>query len=215
MKRLVIFGGSTAAEILPIAREQHGDGFAEIITHFFNPEIDNQSEFSRLATNGAQVFFIAGVVDAGLRQRIFREAVEAGFEPFTVIHRSADVAESAKIEPGCFVAQQAVVSINVHIGASSIIHIHSSIGHDSSLGSGCTILPGARISGRVKLAEGVFVGSNAFVAQNTKIGQHSTIDAMTYVSHNVDENMLVSCRLDRPIRQGDHRNTEPSESGQQ
>ncbi|MDB4545391.1 acyltransferase, partial [bacterium] len=85
-------------------------------------------------------------------------------------------------------------SANARIGNHSIIHIHSSIGHDSQIGEYCAILPGARISGDVVLEDHVLIGSNSFVFQGTQVGRNARIDALTYVRDDIPEKSTLSCR---------------------
>lgn len=200
---LIVFGDKTADEILPIAREQHADQFDEITKTFFDEQTVSDTKLKEMMDRHDAIHFIIGVVDTGLRKRIQEFAEEAGLVPFTVVHRSAEIAASAKIGAGCFIAQQAVVSVNAVIGDFSIIHIHASIGHDSRLGTHCTVLPGARISGEVTLGDGVLVGSNSFVFQKVTVGQDTQIDALTYVRNDLPAGTLASSRLSKPVRRLD------------
>jgi len=200
---LIVFGDKTADEILPIAQQRYSEQFDEFRKYFFDPSRDHDKELTELARSNHSVHFVVGVVDIRLRVKIQQTAIKAGFEPFTVIHRSADIAESATIGRGCFVGPQAVISVNATVGDFSIVHIHSSIGHNSRLGKGSTVLPGARISGDVTLGDEVLVGSNAFVYQGVTVGAGSQIDALTYVRDDLPSGMLASCRLSRPVKRAD------------
>ena len=138
--------------------------------------------------------FIAATIDFQLKPRVIQFAESLGLKPFSIIHPSAFIDESAEICEGVFVGPQAVVSANARIGNHSIIHIHSSIGHDSQIGEYCAILPGARISGDVVLEDHVLIGSNSFVFQGTQVGRNARIDALTYVRDDIPEKSTLSCR---------------------
>ncbi len=200
---LIVFGDKTADEILPIAQDQYSDQFAEITKVYFDDSTPDNPEFRSLLKPNNQIHFIIGVVDVQLRMRIEQFCHEQKFIPFSVIHRSAEIAASAKVGKGCFIAQQVVVSVNAVIGDFSIVHIHSSIGHDCVLGRHCSILPGARVSGEVTLGDGVLLGSNSVVFQQINVGNFCQIDALTYVRNDVPDGQLVSSRLAKPVKRWD------------
>lgn len=199
-KLLLIFGDKTADEIIPIAVAQHTNDFTKIKKQYFDDSTWDDPEFKKMVASHDAVYFIIGVVETPLRMKIQRLSEEAGFVPFSVIHRSAYIAKTAKIGVGCFIGPQAVVSENAVIGDFSIVHIHASFGHDSVCGSHCAILPGARVSGQASLGNGVLVGTNAAIFQNVRVGDYTQIDAMTYVHVDVPDEHLVSSRLPKPIK---------------
>ena len=197
---MIIFGDKTADEILPIAVAQHASDFAKIEKQYFDDQTWDSPDFKNLVERHDAVYFTIGVVETPLRMKIQRLSEKSGFVPFSVIHRSAYIAKSAKIGVGCFVGPQAVVSENAVLGDFSIVHIHASFGHDSVCGKHCAILPGARVSGQATLGEGVLVGTNSAVLQNVRVGDYTQIDAMTYVHVDVPDEHLVSSRLPKPIK---------------
>ena len=199
-KLLIVFGDKTADEILPVAKAQYSKDFTDIRKHYFDEKTWQDPAFKKMVAAHDDVYFIIGVVETQLRMQIQKLSEESGFQPFSVIHKSADIADSAEIGAGCFIGPQAVVSVNAKIGDFSIVHIHASIGHDSVLGKHCAILPGARISGEATLGDGVLVGTNSAIFQTVTVGDYTQVDAMTYVNADVPDAHLVSSRLPRPIK---------------
>lgn len=199
-KLLIIFGDKTADEILPIAVSHHSSDFTRIEKQYFDDQTWDDPEFKKMVDSHDAVYFTIGVVETPLRRKIQKLSEESGFIPFSVIHRSAYIANSAKIGVGCFVGPQAVVSENAVLGDYSIVHIHASLGHDSVCGKHCAILPGARVSGQASLGNGVLVGTNSAIFQNVRVGDYTQIDAMTYVHIDVPDEHLVSSRLPKPIK---------------
>jgi hypothetical protein len=193
-RTLIIFGQKTAAEVHSAAKLGFHDHFDTIRTFVFNEELSENTDFNSVMNAGGDVFFIAATIDFQLKPRVIQFAESLGLKPFSIIHPSAFIDESAEICEGVFVGPQAVVSVNARIGNHSIIHIHSSIGHDSQIGEYCAILPGARISGDVVLEDHVLIGSNSFVFQGTRVGRNARIDALTYVRDDIPEKSTLSCR---------------------
>ncbi len=194
-RRLIIFGGKTAVEILAVAEEVHGSDFDRIECCYFSPEATFEAQGSALRlVAGEDACYIIGVIEWSLRNRIEHFAAQFQLRPFSIVHPSAYVASSAIIGAGCFLAPQCVVAVNATVGDHCLVHFHSSIGHHAVMGRHCAILPGARISGEVRLGDGVLVGSNAFVFQKTNIGDRVQIDALTYVKEDLPANRTVSVR---------------------
>ncbi|MDC0294817.1 hypothetical protein OAK98_05405 [Mariniblastus sp.] len=140
-RTLIIFGQKTAAEVHSAAKLGFHDHFDTIRTFVFNEELSENTDFNSVMNAGGDVFFIAATIDFQLKPRVIQFAESLGLKPFSIIHPSAFIDESAEICEGVFVGPQAVVSANARIGNHSIIHIHSSIGHDSQIGEYCAILP--------------------------------------------------------------------------
>ena len=198
-KLLIIFGDNTADEIHAVARQFHTEQFDQITKLYYSTYLDLDEKAQKYQQAFTEVFFCIGVVENALRKQIKKIALNNKFIPFTIIHPTATVADSADIGAGCFVAPQAIISIRAVVGDYSIIHFHSSVGHDATLGENVTTLPGARISGEVILGDDVLIGSNAFVFQGVSIGDRTQVDALTYVKHDVPDDMLVSCRVTPPL----------------
>lgn len=196
---LIIFGDNTADEIHAVAAEFYSGEFDQISKAYFSPDSNPDEIANEYSGAFSEVFFCIGVVEDRLRKRIQEVALKNNFKPFSIVHPSASIANSAQIGNGCFIAPQSIVSVRAVVGDYSILHFHSSVGHDAKLGMNVTVLPGARVSGEVQLGDFVLVGSNAFIFQGVKIGAGTQIDALTYVRHDVPTNMVISCRAKPPL----------------
>ena len=192
---LIIFGDRTASEMEAVAHEVYAKDFVRIVKCYVNPDDLTLDPMVEIPCNRtSKVFYTIGVLELGLKERIEQMCEAAGYQPWTLIHPTAYVPESAKIGKGCFIAPHAVIGIEAEIDEHSIIHFHASVGHGAKVGRHCAILPGARLSGRVELGDGVLVGSNAFIYQGTKVGERAQIDALTYVRDDVPPRRVVSVR---------------------
>lgn len=199
MSLLVIFGSRTALEVAEAASLGHPDQFTEILVRYFEePEFSN-SLASALESKYKRIFFHAGVADVSTKHTIVSACKARGWEPFSVIHPSAVVAESASIGHGSFIGPLAVVSSHAKLGEHVIVHIHASIGHDASIGDYTSVLPGARVSGNVRIGQRALIGSNAFLNAGIEIGDDSQIDALTYVARDLGPRMIQSVRTSQPL----------------
>ena len=84
----------------------------------------------------------------------------------------------------------ASISSDVKIGRHCIVNLNSSVGHDSKIDHNVLILPGANISGNCTIHEKTLVGSNAFIYQGITVGKNNSIDALTYIGKDLDDDMI-------------------------
>lgn len=202
---LVIIGHRTAQEIHEAFSASKDNSFNVVEQLYLKQETFESEIAPAYERRFKEICFTIGIADQKSKNQI-REAVEArGWKPFTVSHPSAVVSPSAIIQEGCFICPGAVISSNAQISKHSIVHIHSSIGHDAVIEECVSILPGARISGGVHVGARSLIGSNAFVAQGVKIGDDCLVDAMSYVQRDVKPKHIVSPRTPKPVRRVDLR----------
>lgn len=80
--------------------------------------------------------------------------MEAGYEVPAIIHPSAIVATSAKIEPGCFIMQRAVVNTNSEIQRGALINSGAIIDHDSVVEAGAHVCLGSIVKANCTIESG-------------------------------------------------------------
>lgn len=200
---LVVFGDRTANEVVEAANLDVETRFGKITKLFFDEKrflTHDRPEIERISS---EVYFNVGIVDLDVRCEIQRLCFELNWIPFSVIHPSAVISATAKIGIGVFIGPLVVASTNAQVGDFSIVHIHSSIGHDAVIGDTCTILPGARISGSVHIGNRVLIGSNAFVSAGVTIEDDCQVDALTYVNKNLKGGHIQSVRSPGAVRRID------------
>jgi sugar O-acyltransferase (sialic acid O-acetyltransferase NeuD family) len=121
--------------------------------------LGNLSSIEVLVKNGLRnVILGIGFVD-NLRKR---EKVYNYLSSFvrlpTIIHKSAIVEPSAKIDDGCQIMAGAIIGSNVKVGKNCIINSGAIISHDSIISDGSHITPGAVLAGHVKIGKRVTIG---------------------------------------------------------
>lgn len=199
---LFVFGGkSTALEIAEVARRFPCDRFSRIV--LVVPESEEADGTVRVrvgalpqcvATSSDTSGFIISMWDQELRRQWLQTAHELGLEPWSVVHPSAYVSDTATIGNGVYLAANVVVSANAVIEDHVVVNFSVTIGHDSRIGSHTFLNPGARVSGHVTVGQRVLVGSNAFIYQGLTVGDDCLIDAMTYIDRNIAPRMICSSK---------------------
>ncbi|MFS0655139.1 acetyltransferase [Bacillus sp. 179-C3.3 HS] len=94
-----------------------------------------------------------------------------------LIHPTAIISPSAKIDFGSVVMAKAVVQADAVIGAHVIINTGSIVEHDCFLAPFAHLSPGAVLTGGVSIHEGAHVGASAVVIPGKSIGKWSVIGA--------------------------------------
>lgn len=190
MKNLFIFGtSSTAKEILEVANQFYINDFDSIKALFFYNDAPQDIQQLKLKPEDEN-FYIIGFADVVLRELCINFMDSQFLKPFTIINPTSFIAPSSKIGGGCYIAANVSISSDVELGSHCIINLNSSIGHDSKIAQNVLILPGANISGNCIIHEKTLVGSNAFIYQGVTVGKNNSIDALTYIRKDLDDDMI-------------------------
>ena len=79
-----------------------------------------------------------------IRNKIYDIYLSHGFTFITMIHPSAQISKTAKLETGVQVMAGAVIQANSVIKSNTIINTHSSVDHDCIINGGSHVAPGKR-----------------------------------------------------------------------
>lgn len=200
-KELIIFGiKNMAIEIKEIASTYFKQEFCSIKTIYFNDSFveDNNLE-NKINRKDYTIHYIIGFGGTKRKECIAAMKKYINFVPYSIIHPSAIIAETAKIGEGCFIQPNTTISSNVIMGDHCVINYNASVGHDSILADNIFIQPGARVSGNCNIGTGTMLGSNSFILQNVTVGEDCLIDALTYIHDDLQKRMIVSSRYDKPV----------------
>lgn len=120
---------------------------------------------------------IGQLVGSQSRQDVFQRLRGRGFRFPALVHPSAWVDGSCRLEEGVQIMAGAVLQPDVRIGENCIINTRAGIDHDCCIGNHVHIAPGATLCGAVRVADGAFVGSGATVIQGLTIGAGAVVAA--------------------------------------
>ena len=104
-----------------------------------------------------------------------------------VIHSTAWIDPSARIEEGVVIYPRVVIDQNVIIEKNSLINLAVTVAHDSIVGKAVFLAPSVVISGNVRVGKCSFIGTNTTVRDGIHIVGHSVIGAGTLVVKNITE----------------------------
>jgi sugar O-acyltransferase (sialic acid O-acetyltransferase NeuD family) len=106
----------------------------------------------------------------------------------TIIHPSAIISATAKIEPGSVIFAKAVLNPDCSIGAGTIINTGAIIEHDCIIGYAAHISPGVCLAGNVQVGNLSWIGIGSCARQRIKIGNNVMVGAGSVVVDDLPDN---------------------------
>ncbi len=131
-------------------------------------------------------FFCVAIGQSRLRERLFNRLLALGGVPASIIAPNA-FSISPLPENGTIVQPGAVISYDVTIGTSCIIHANATIGHKVTIGDFVNISPLVSIVGPCHIGPHCFIGSGSVILPHLKIGKHVLIPAGSIVSRDLKD----------------------------
>ena len=130
-----------------------------------------------------------GIGTPGARLKVANELTQRfpAIEWPAIVHPSVrfDV-DTCKLEEGVILCAGVMATVNVVLGAFSMVDMQCTIGHETIIGAGSSIYRSANISGGDCIGKGVLVGTGAQILQYLTIGDHATVGAGAVVTKDVE-----------------------------
>lgn len=194
MRGLFIIGAeSTAKEI----KSAVNPNFYDLI-YFVDKNLSNNTD--TISEDLIQTFLvdhndlIYSMTNLKLRRQISKIISEHSLNLVNVVSDFSHVALDVSMQSGNYLAAGTIVSNEVKIGSGCIFNFNSVLGHNSIIGDNVIVSPGAIIGGNVIIGNNCFIGANSFIKQGVCVGENVSIDAMTYIHHDVEPNQLCTNR---------------------
>jgi len=121
----------------------------------------------------------------------------------TIVHPSARVSSSARIDKGVIVCGGTQISTNAELSLNVVINCNSIVGHDVTIGMNSIISSQVNLGGGVKVEDMAFIGMGSLIREGTVIGSQSIVGMGSTVHNDVSANTLVMGNPARPIRKAE------------
>jgi sugar O-acyltransferase (sialic acid O-acetyltransferase NeuD family) len=136
--------------------------------------------------------FTLGIGNPRLRKLLYEKFTLMGGEIETTISKMASVGSYGnRIEQGCNIMQNVVITNDAQVGLGSLINIYSCIAHDVTVGDFCEICPNVNLLGNCKIANYTFVGTGSIVLPNVKVGNNVLVAAGSLVTRDLPDNCMA------------------------
>ena len=157
------------------------------------PVLGGGEHLPRLAKDGVRlaVNAVGGIGDITTRIQVFQRLLDAGFGFPTIIHPTAFVEPTAKLEQGVQVFPHAYIGSETEVGFGAIINTAAVVSHDCRLEAYVNVAPGALLAGAVTLEEGVLIGMGVTLNLDLTIGSRARIGNSAVVKEDVPPGKMV------------------------
>ena len=209
-KGLMLVGaGGFGREVLWWIRTQYNNEFGRIGFVDNAPELAKQEidcvpvvgDDDWLANYRHEVNAVIAIANPGIRENVYNKLKENPLISFpSIIAGDAKIADSASIGKGCIVGFSSIVSINAALSDFVVVNPHSSIAHDTKVGSFSTLYYNVNLAGNVCIRSHVEIGSSATVIQGKTIGEQSVIGSGSVVIRDIPPNCIAVGMPANPIK---------------
>lgn len=192
---LILLGAGGHAHACIDAIEQHGQyriaglvGMSEEINvqHMDYTVIATDADLPELAKAFQYALVAVGHIRSPhSRIRLYRQAMELGFQFPVIIAPTAYVSRHAAIGAGTIVMHGCIVNAGARVGNNSIINTRALIEHDATVADHCHISTGAILNGDVTIGVGSFVGSGSIIKEGVSIGNDCIVGMGLSVRHDI------------------------------
>lgn len=109
----------------------------------------------------------------------------------TLIHKDADVHQTAKLGEGCILSAYVSISVNVSVGDFVTFQRYSTIGHDAVIGNYCMLNSYSFMGGYAKIGDCSELSTHAQIIPHIKVGNNCMVGAGSVVIRKVKDNTSV------------------------
>jgi len=134
---------------------------------------------------------IVAIGDNFLRVELLQRFAGMGFHLPNIIHPTAFISGTVKLEQGIVVLAQSAINSDTKIGLGCIINTGAIVEHDCILGKGVHICPGVTLGGDVTIGACSWIGIGSSVIHQISIGENVIIGAGSVIVEDVESNVTV------------------------
>jgi len=201
MGDLVLWGASGHGKVvLGIARAVGGfeaisfmdDACQDPAREFCDCQVFDAIRYLELLKGKGSAQFLVSIGKNEMRAACFERACDHGLLPATLVHPSAVISESARLEDGTVVMAKAVINADARIGKNCIVNTAAVVEHDCRIGDHVHLSPGVLLGGGVTVHSFAHVGIGAIVLPGVEISEGAVVGAGAVVVHSIPAGATVA-----------------------
>jgi acetyltransferase EpsM len=208
MGDLVLWGaGGHGKVVLDIARAMGGFGTISFIddayegpgNEFCDCEVFEAGRYLQSLKDKVRPQYVVSIGRNEMRASCFQTALEHRLLPVTLVHPSAVISQSARLEDGTVVMAKVVINAGAQIGKNCIVNTAAVVEHDCRVGDHVHLSPGVLLGGDVTVHSFAHVGIGAIALPGAEIGEGAIVGAGAVVIHSVPAGATVVGVPARPL----------------
>tara|TARA_B100000963_G_C22545944_1_gene634426 strand:- start:245 stop:931 length:687 start_codon:yes stop_codon:yes gene_type:complete len=125
------------------------------------------------------------------RHRNFVEFKRLGFNFGTLVHETAWVAKSARIDEGAIICPFVFIGAMAWVEANSVINTHATVGHDVRVGVSAVLSPYSDMNGASACGRVSFLGAGVILDPSTAIGDYTKVSSGAVVKQKFGDGFLL------------------------
>jgi sugar O-acyltransferase (sialic acid O-acetyltransferase NeuD family) len=201
MGDLVLWGaGGHGKVVLDVARAMRQFGTISFIDdsceesgrEFCGCRVFAASRYLQLPRSEDRSQFLVSIGRNEMRAACFQSALGHGLPPATLVHPSAVISESARLEEGTVVMARVVINAGARIGKNCIVNTAAVVEHDCRVGDHVHLSPGVLLGGGVTVHSFAHVGIGAIALPGAEIGEGAVVGAGAVVLRSVPAGATVA-----------------------
>jgi acetyltransferase EpsM len=134
---------------------------------------------------------VGGIGNFKVRLDVFYQLALAGFICPAIVHPTAHVDPSARLEAGVLVLAQSYVSGSAVVGMGTLINNSVVVSHDCVLGVCANISPGVMVAGDAVIGDFTQVGMNATINIGVRVGRECLIGNGATIKNDMPDGTRV------------------------
>lgn len=200
-KKIVIFGTTDFA--YQIYRYIKQDNENEVVAFTANKEFCSSSTFLDLPVipieelsdfismeNCCIIIAIGYNSMNNIRNKVYKQVKELGFQVGSYIHKSA-VVLSDNIGEGNIILEGTIIGLGCKIGKCNVFMSGTCISHDCVIGDFNFFAPSATVAGKVLIENKCFIGANSTIKNELSIADYSLIGAGAYLNFSTKRKQVI------------------------
>jgi acetyltransferase EpsM len=200
MGDLVLWGaGGHGKVVLDLARAMGGfktiffidDACEEADHEFWDCQVFGVSRYLQLLKDKGRSQYVVSIGRNEMRAKCFQRAFDHGLLPATLVHPSAVISQSARLEDGTVVMAKVVINAGAQIGKNCIVNTAAVVEHDCRIGDHVHLSPGVLLGGGVTVHSFAHVGIGAIALPGADIGERAIVGAGAVIVNSVPAGATV------------------------
>lgn len=190
-KKLLLIGASGHGKVIADIAIKNGYEIIGFLDD--NPDVKDVMGFPVIGNVASAVEYInkaemcISIGNAAVRRRFMTTLMEQGALFPALVHPNAVIGMNVSIGAGTVVMAGAVINPDAKIGNGCIINTGATVDHDCEIEDYAHISVGAHVAGTVHVGKNTWIGAGAVVSNNISICADCMIGAGAVVVKNIEE----------------------------